>query len=274
MSDQYVITTASPGLIQPSDGVIDVTQPWIYAPGKLEVSGDPVGAADAARKATEEQQRQTSIADWCAATDDETTTAGGAVCLSHYTGRWTADSYRALAPSDVPAEIYERRSRYAATRKAARLAEQEQRAARIVGWVIEHAKTLPGNLVRAAREGRQVESAVRDWCVEQLESLTTEFAVDCGGYAAEYYGDPQTREGVPTADAYRLLDMVVARVSRVKEVTLGESVPVGEPQIVRVDVAERGSEVWRTGICFALRSTLDLGDYNLVILSEPPPKEE
>lgn len=256
-------------------GVKALLQEVAASATKRKDSNEEMDRLAAERKA--EAQRWVDA--WIAASDEETTDDSGGLryCVPSGSGfppaSWATTGERHFDHGDVPPDVLGRRLDVARARAAAEKAKKEAEAealrAKRRAWVLQHDEYLPGNIVRAAREGLVVCGALSEWLYQRVAETTGRIAGESGGHLTPRAYDPTPRTGVPTEKAYAILDAVEAAKESYAEATLGESVVRGA-RIVRVDVAETGKE-YRTAIEIMIGSTLGWDDMCEYLLTEPPP---
>jgi hypothetical protein len=151
------------------------------------------------------------------------------------------------AAKHVDAIRAERDARRAAAKARAKANAEDLRA-----WAAEHAPEA--RIARAAREGRDVTSAI-DALVSERVTEALEGCLANTPFAVVSTYDSQPRTDVPTAAAYELLDLLATPAVR-SAVLNACALPHAEVEvgpIMRFDVAESGSAVWRTGVRLTLR---------------------
>jgi hypothetical protein len=138
-------------------------------------------------------------------------------------------------------------------------------------WAAEHGWSALGRseIQRAAREGRRVRGAITARCTElfrlALELSIPEYATIVESYAEE------DRDDVPSAEAYATHDAVKAEGDAF---TLPPGLAVETSDVCRIDVARRGSAVWRTGVLLTARHPWFTKDIEIAVISEPLCEEE
>jgi hypothetical protein len=120
-------------------------------------------------------------------------------------------------------------------------------------WAREYGRAKLGSaeLVRAASEDRVVLPEIR-----RLAQLSVEHALE-EAFGAEsvvkVYAE-EIRDGVPSAEAYALLDTLInaramlTRAHGLPNLTSGPDESIAAGPIMRFDVAPKGTAVWRTGV--------------------------
>lgn len=169
----------------------------------------------------------------------------------------------AVAREEKEATKAKREAKEKAKEEAAKALSLQRRE-----WVLAHSDGLPPNIIRAAREGREISKGLADWLEEQIGAMSLVIADGCEGYLANHTYGEEIRDGVPSAKSYAVLDYVTEHLDDYRVATLGESEP-GERELVRVDVEPHGAAVWRTAVKITLLSTLGFDDSHQYILTEP-----
>lgn len=188
-----------------------------------------------------------------------------------------------------------RRSEIKAAAEAAKQAEKE-RATKLAESIECDARTwaaecslLPGNIRRAAREGRSVRDAIEALVLRGLEGYLDAVFGRVGhiavlGWRVETYGS-EPRDDVPNEAAYALHDFLTTLIKTGEVATAIFNLPnavVDLGPISRFEIAADGPAVWRTGVAVRathpwLRDPLDPKDTDTifaVVLAEPPEQDD
>lgn len=116
-------------------------------------------------------------------------------------------------------------------------------------WAAENGECVLGSLPlqRAATEGRRVRREI----ARLVEARVREYlgASLAGGAALlpEFYGS-ETRDDVPTAEAYALRDRLVSEAPGLSAAAALPGTQIGYSDVCRIDVKPTGSAEWRTGV--------------------------
>lgn len=148
---------------------------------------------------------------------------------------------------------------------AAKKAAAEARRAQIRKAIVSGKVAVPSNVVRAAKEGRDVSSeaqgAVYDRLLMELRKVVDDAPIE------ETY-DREERTDVPSAEAYELYDKLVATKKYIEACVPDCSVSISP--IMRFDLnPKRSYTTWRTGV--RVEATVPLFDFPFVfdVLAEP-----
>lgn len=167
----------------------------------------------------------------------------------------------------------ERQDRETKAREAREAAERAAHDEALRAWVLERGAGSPfaPEIVRAAREKRQVRGAVQACLREQLRRCLEPLGEDV---VASYVSE--AREGVPHAADYGVLDRLTeaAQDGTLSSAALlpGAEIEIGP--IARHDVAPRGAAVWRTGVSVTLSHPWLDDPIEWTVLSEPVEAEQ
>lgn len=173
----------------------------------------------------------------------------------------------------------------AAEREAAAAAEREakkeQIRAEIRTWALE-CDALPARIRRAASEGLEIKPELTKYLAECVATKVTEILhvgrpypcnAGCGGEITEICGNPSPREGVPSDQAYAILDALSEKKQEIAESALIHDVEVEVRGFFVADIALRGEAVYRSVVDVIVRHKWfrDLGCY---VLTEPRDDED
>ena len=157
--------------------------------------------------------------------------------------------------------------------KEAAEAERKERAKAALQTWAGSSSVLPHRVRRAANEGMDVRSEVlrlaRAGLRTAIENVTRRTLDETGDIFVNWY-NCRVREDVPSNEAYALFDALTAATPALAEAAMlpGAKVTVGP--FVRVDVAPKGPDVWRSAVRVTLtHEWLKTGTLTLHPLSEP-----
>lgn len=148
--------------------------------------------------------------------------------------------------------LRETRERSYEAKRVAKLEAEEARRA----WVAENAeaKLFDAGLARAARENRDIETALDRRVTARVEVvLFGILGTSKAGFTAETYG-AEERTDVPSDAAYALLDLLSSEAtqSAIGRAAGLPNVKVEAGPINRYDVAPKGDPEWRTGVALTI----------------------
>lgn len=169
---------------------------------------------------------------------------------------------RAEAEAKTKAERLEKEARESEARRRFETEVQD--------WAAEHSASP--ELKRAARERRAVVSEVRQQAKERVIAAVTEI-VSTIGFVVETY-ESQPREGVPSREAYALLDLLKSSLLSIADASGLPKAEAKISDILRHDVAPQGSAVWRTGVTVSVDHPWLANAIEVDVTSEAPPEEE
>jgi len=157
---------------------------------------------------------------------------------------------------------------------AEREAKKEQIKAEIQTWSLA-CDALPARIRRAASEGLEIKPELTKYLAESVATKVTEI-LDTAGYGGEITeicGNPSPREGVPSDQAYAILDALSERQQEIAESALIPGVDVEVRGFFVVDIALHGKDVYRSVVDVIVRHrwARDLGCY---VLTEPRDMDE
>lgn len=148
-----------------------------------------------------------------------------------------------------------------------RQAEAEKRT-KLASWVTENGENvgLELSLIRAAKEGRDVTSAMIDATKARIFAELNAVEPETVLYAIT--GD--TYSQAPTTRAYAIRDSLVGRIDEIRKAAILPTPKVTISDFVYVDVAPVGEEVLRTGIEIKVfHPWLGAGNLGAHVLTEP-----
>jgi hypothetical protein len=183
---------------------------------------------------------------------------------------WSTEEAR---KQDVAIEAARAAREAAAEREAVAAAEREakkeQIRAEIRTWAME-CDALPARIRRASSDGLEIKPELTKYLAECVATKVTEIldAAGYGGEITEICGNPSPREGVPSDQAYAILDALSARKQDIAESALIPGVDVEVRGFFVADIALRGEAVYRSVVDVIVRHrwARDLGCY---VLTEP-----
>ena len=246
------------------------------------LAGLEIARVERERKATE-QAEQTRLAEQRTAARNAEARQAAAVAISNPATLILGDQViNGLSHVDLG----DLQAPYDAARKAARemldacqatvaaeaAAEIERREVDPRAWCAEHGAALSEPLQRAAREGRRVRSELTRLVYGHASIAIKALAASLGCELATSYAE-QVRDGVPTTEAYAVLDACARERKRLARACLIPGVEITIGPIARHDVAERGLAVWRTGVDFAISHPWLDDSRGWVVLAEPLDEE-
>lgn len=141
-------------------------------------------------------------------------------------------------------------------------------------WAAEHGETRLGSpeLKRAARERRDVVGEVRRLSKERIIAAVTEIVQSFGFVVYTYESKP--REGVPSREAYALLDVLKSALLSTADAAGVPGAEASVSDILRHDVAPEGAAVWRTGVTVTVSHPWFSSAIEVDVTSEAPPEDE
>jgi hypothetical protein len=172
--------------------------------------------------------------------------------------------WQAVVAADDAAEAAEKARKVAAAHEA-RL------------WLAEHATTRldAPELGRAARESRRCDATLLEVVTARVShavATIVEPLLNCN-VLERTYGD-EVRDDVPSRQAYALLDALIAAAPAIAEQS-GLPHAVVEPgPIMRLDVAPKGSAVWRTGLIVEVTHPWLSQSISVPVICEPLDTDE
>lgn len=135
-------------------------------------------------------------------------------------------------------------------------------------WAAEHAAARLGSpeLARAAREERDVHRTITARSDERVAMTLGSIAGE--GRVVETFGSEE-RKGVPSRDAYALMDFLTGKKDLIAAAAGLPGVSVSIGPVERLDVAPTGPAVWRTGIVVTVEHPWLTGYREFSVLAEP-----
>jgi len=150
--------------------------------------------------------------------------------------------------------------------KAAKIAAKAERDAAMRAFIAAHASELPANLVRASAEGRAGANELRDLWIAACDASCADVTFP----RAEYAFDVETRDDVPSSEAYALHDALGA-IAGANSVADWPGTVCGVGAISRADVNPyKGHACLRTVVQITFAHPW-FDEYGVTFASEPIP---